>query len=213
MKSEELRVMSFRNPQFFTLNFSLLTSVSRTLLLLAMAWAAGCSHTQDAKQTASNEACELCNSIAITPQGTIKAVLLPYNIPAGSRQPMGVSAPAYLEKQLSMGFGATGFSYGGGKGFSLRQAISQMSKLSGISIEVRDGIPATHTKYWDEIPVPHIHGNNTFGHFLKEIISYMQEVGIPVPRNMRNDKYEAFRVVAIFGSKKLVIDSFLCALD
>ena len=37
MKSEELRVMSFRNPQFFTLNCSLLTSLSRTLLLLAMA--------------------------------------------------------------------------------------------------------------------------------------------------------------------------------
>ncbi|MCX6899694.1 MAG: hypothetical protein NT105_13475 [Verrucomicrobia bacterium] len=31
--------MSFRNPQFFTLNCSLLTSLSRTLLLLAMAWA------------------------------------------------------------------------------------------------------------------------------------------------------------------------------
>ncbi|MCX6907809.1 MAG: hypothetical protein NTY01_07180 [Verrucomicrobia bacterium] len=31
--------MSFRNPQFFTLNFSLLTSASRNLLLLAMAWA------------------------------------------------------------------------------------------------------------------------------------------------------------------------------
>jgi len=32
--------MNFRNPQFFTLNFSLLTSLSRTLLLLAMAWVA-----------------------------------------------------------------------------------------------------------------------------------------------------------------------------
>ncbi|MFA6563574.1 MAG: hypothetical protein WCV00_16835 [Verrucomicrobiia bacterium] len=44
MKSEELRVMNLRNPQFFTLNFSLLTSLSRPLLLLAMAVAvAGCS--------------------------------------------------------------------------------------------------------------------------------------------------------------------------
>ncbi len=192
-------------------------TISRNLLLLAMAWAAVCSHAQDAKQTASNEASGLCNSIAITPQGTIKAVLLPYCIPAGSRQPMGVSAPAYLEKKITMGSGTRGWSYGSGDGsqggFSLRQAITEMSKLSGISIEVRGGIPATQTKYWDEIPVPHIHGDNTFGQFLRAIISYMQEVRIPVPRNMRDDKYEAFRVVAIFGSKKVVIDSFLCALD
>ncbi|MFA6563573.1 MAG: hypothetical protein WCV00_16830 [Verrucomicrobiia bacterium] len=35
--------MNLRNPQFFTLNSSLLTSLSRTLLLLAMAWAAAAS--------------------------------------------------------------------------------------------------------------------------------------------------------------------------
>ncbi len=53
--------MSFRNPPFFTLNFSLLTFVSRTLLL-AMAWAVTLLPTAlagDASQKTSSKTSDL----------------------------------------------------------------------------------------------------------------------------------------------------------
>ncbi|MFZ2640986.1 MAG: hypothetical protein WA117_08340 [Verrucomicrobiia bacterium] len=158
-------------------------------------------------------------TIAVTPHGTVVAGLLPYSIVAGfakeptgewvplfvdkdsAKKPLEAWVPSYVHKKITLDADTTNL--------SLRKALAKLSELSGVSIKVRGGIPASHTKYWDEIRIQSVAGTNSVGYFVREIISYMQEMGLPVPPNLKNPQTQNHRVVALLYPKEVLIDSFL----